>query len=113
MNYGQYTSGPWQVSALGIYFDDEYTIIGANGATVVANVLHCPAAAAECRANANLGAAAPELLAACLMAQTLGPCDLSVEDGCDSECDCWCHEQDEKTRKQIAAAIATAEGRSV
>ncbi len=109
-NYGPYTSGPWQASALGIYFDNEYTIIGTNGATLVANVLHSPEATEECRANANLVAAAPKLLAACLMAQTLGSCDVCVEDGCDADCDCWCHEQDVRTRKQIAAAIAAAEG---
>ncbi len=109
----RHTPGPWMVSILSEYFNDEYTILGDNGTTVVANVLNVPGWAEECRANADLIAVAPGLLAACRAALTLGPCDVCVEDGCDSECDCRCHEQDDRTRKQIAAAIAAADGQSM
>ena len=51
-----------------------------------------------------------QLVEMCRAALTLGPCDLCVEDGCDAECDCWCHAQDEETRGKIKAALAAVNG---
>ncbi len=100
-----YTKGPWRVCAVEGGWDG---VCDSQDQVVCRLGINNPL-------NADIIAAAPELLNACrALLKWVGPCDVCAEDDCGGpftgSCTCGCHKQEYDVRAMAEAAITKAEG---